>query len=429
MTRVTKTARRPHLPRRTVRLRLTLVYGGLFLASGAVLLLITDLLWGKATNSRVRASGVVLRQILTTLPLPRPLGAPILRPPGIVEFSPAQLGVTPAQLSVVGRQLRIVAVQQHGTDLHQLIIYSAVAIAVMALLAIVLGWLMAGRVLRPLRTITTAARDISATKLHERLGLHGPDDELKELGDTFDDLLERLDGSFQAQRRFVANASHELRTPLATMRASLDVATGKPEPVPEETVTLANRLREELDHVDRLLESFLALARAQRGPIVDDATVSVDDLASAAIERQGEVISRMGLDVDRQDCPQAAVTGSETLLARMVDNVIDNAVTHNQYGGWAHVRSEADDAHTRLIVENGGPVFDQDRVTELAQPFRRLGAERTGGDGGTGLGLSIVASVAEAHGGTLELRALREGGFRVVIELPIAVRTLAGAPA
>ena len=149
----------------------------------------------------------------------------------------------------------------------------------MAVLSLAIGWLVAGRFLRPLRTITTTTREISATNLHERLNLAGPDDELKELADTFDELLARLDRSFAFERQFVANASHELRTPLAGMRTSLDVAMAKPGPVPAHIVTLADRLRHELDHVDRLLESFLTLAHTQQGPLADQSTVSLADIA------------------------------------------------------------------------------------------------------------------------------------------------------
>ncbi len=214
--RLTTKALQARLPRRTVRLRLTFVYGGLFLASGAVLLVITDVLWGNETNSESTVPlTAAWRHILRGLPPTKLAGghiAHVTTPPLHPPFW-QRLGFTHEQVLLVKGQLLLVTTQQHGTDLHQLILFSAIAIAIMAILAIVLGWLMAGRVLRPVRTITTAARDISVKNLHERLRLDGPDDELKELGDTFDGLLERLEGSFQAQRLFVANASHELRNP------------------------------------------------------------------------------------------------------------------------------------------------------------------------------------------------------------------------
>jgi signal transduction histidine kinase len=379
---------RPHLPRRTIRVRLAVLFFAVFLASGAALLAVTVTVWHGRTGG-------------TTQVTPEPAGS----------LHPA-VGIT-----------------QHSFDSRQLLIASGIALAIMAALALALGWLVAGRFLRPLRTITTTTREISATNLHERLKLAGPDDELKELGDTFDELLARLERSFAFERRFVANASHELRTPLATMRASLDVAMAKPGPLPPQIVTLADRLRHELDHVDRLLESFLTLAHAQHGPAADQSTLSLAEIASAAIERRAGAISLMKLNVSQQACPEAWVTGSETLLSRMVENVIDNAVNHNQPAGWVRVHTAVDGPLARIVVENGGPVLAPEVVEQLARPFRRLGAERTGSENGTGLGLSIVASIAETHGGTLDLHALGDGGVRVVIALPLAVQAPAGARA
>ena len=175
----------------------------------------------------------------------------------------------------------------------------------MAALSVVLGWLVAGRFLAPLRAMTTATRKISASNLHERLNLAGPDDEIKELGNTFDDLLGRLERSFDFERQFVANASHELRTPLATMRASLDVAMAKPGPVPAQAKALADRLRRELDQVDRLLDSFLTLSQAQQGPASDEATISLDDAVAATVERCSSSIALMGLSVDQGRCRPA----------------------------------------------------------------------------------------------------------------------------
>jgi signal transduction histidine kinase len=322
-----------------------------------------------------------------------------------------------------------IGLAQHSSDRHQLLIAAAIALAIMAGLSVVVGWLVAGRFLRPLRTITATTREISATNLHERLNLVGPDDELKELADTFDELLARLERSFAFERQFVANASHELRTPLAGMRTSLEVAMAKPGPVPPQFVTLAERLGRELGHVDRLLESFLTLAQTQHGPMDDQSTVSLADLVRLAIERRTDAIAAMGLTVEHQEGPDARITGSETLLARMVENVFDNAIGHNHPGGWVHVTTAVEDKRSQLVVENGGPVLDPDQVRQLTQPFRRIGAERTGSDDGSGLGLAIVSSVVEVHGGTLDLQALGDGGLRVAITLPLAVRTQAGAPA
>ena len=376
-----------HLPQHTIRMRLTLIHWGLFVASGAILLAMTVAL--SVALSNVGSSGSRGRQGAASLP------------PGTAA--------------------------QHGPG-HQLLIVSALALAIMAIPAISVGWLMAGRYLRPLRTITAAARTISATSLHERLNLAGPQDELKELGDTFDDLLGRLERSFQAQRQFAASAAHELRTPHATMRVWLDVALDKPGPLPRHIIDLGDRLRHELDHVDQLLNNLLVLARAQHGAITDEATLRLDDLVSSAVSALASAISCMSLDISQHGCPRAQVTGGKTLLARMIQNVVDNAVRHNTEGGWVRIRTEAAGANTRLVVENGGPVLSDQDVEHLAQPFRRLSAERTGSGTGTGLGLSIVASIAEIHGGRLELRARQEGGLQVIIRLPLAC-TMAQAPA
>ncbi|MGW1254475.1 sensor histidine kinase [Streptomyces sp. NPDC002513] len=228
-----------------------------------------------------------------------------------------------------------------------------------------------------------------------------------------------------AQRLFVANASHELRTPLTTMRASLDVALAKPGPVPETTATLAARIRAELDQVDRLLESLLVLARTQHGEFTDSGRLALGELALTALAGRAKDIAAKGLTVRENPIDDSAwVWGSRTLLRRVADNVIDNAITHNDLGGWIGVAvlaegGDRDDGRAvSLVVESGGPVLDQRRVADLAQPFRRLGADRTGTGHGSGLGLSIVAAITEAHHGTLDLRALPDGGLRVTVTLP-----------
>jgi signal transduction histidine kinase len=383
-----------------VRLRLTALYGVVFLLSGALLLAIS----------------------------------------GSVAASKSAV-VAPARGAGAGAGLGQ-PVAAAGPASQSLVLGSLIALAVMTVVWAVVGWLVAGRVLRPLRQITAATQRISADRLHERLALSGPGDELTDLAGTIDGLLERLEGAFAAQRRFAANASHELRTPLATMRASLDVAVAKPGPgpVPEQTVALAGRVRAELDRVDRLLEGFLVLARAQDGtagrPGHD--LVALGDLAAAALAPRAADITARRLTVEQATGGSAAggsasgggwVEGSETLLGRMAANVIDNAIGHNQDGGWIRVTTEAEGATGHLVVETGGPVLDPVQVAQLGQPFRRLGADRTGSDGGAGLGLSIVAAIAAAHGGTLDLTARAEGGLRVSVGLPLAAGVApAGVP-
>jgi hypothetical protein len=298
---------------------------------------------------------------------------------------------------------------------------------------VLIGWIAAGRVLRPLRVITAATRRISADSLDERLALPGPGDELKDLADTIDGLLARLESAFAAQRRFVANASHELRTPLATMRASVDVAVAKPGPVPPATLALAGRLHTELDRVDGLLDGLLLLARAQHGELPGQATLPLDYAVAAALAARASAIAARNLTVQHVTGDRAAwVRGSPPLLLRMVDNLLDNAIGHNRDGGWIRLSTGAGDGLARLVVENGGEVLDQAQAASLGQPFRRLGADRTGSDRGAGLGLSIVAAVAEAHGGTLGLTARAEGGLRVTISLPLAgdrAAVASGSPA
>ena len=244
-------------------------------------------------------------------------------------------------------------------------------------------------------------------------------------------LLERLEVAFNAQRRFVANASHELRTPLTTMRAAIDVALAKPEPAPPQTVALAGRLRTELDRVESLLEAFLVLARAQHRSMPGQAVLPLDYVVGSALADQAAAIEAMDLTVqDTSSQGGAWVAGSQALLSRMVENVIDNAVCHNTAGGWIAVTTSARGEGVRLVVENGGQVLDQQQVAELSQPFRRLEADRIGTDKGSGLGLSIVAAIAEAHGGSLDLRARPGGGLRVCVDLPAAAAaTSAAVPA
>jgi signal transduction histidine kinase len=392
-------------PRTTVRWRLTLLYGGLFLVSGAALLAITYALVSYEIN--LRGGGVSLHNTTPNTPA---AVARVLQSPAVREFFRHSSGYQ--------MYLRLVEVQQRVDQLHLLVIWSAVALGIMALVSMLVGWVIAGRVLAPLRAITSATRQISDANLHQRLALDGPPDELTELADTIDGLLERLEVAFDAQRRFVANASHELRTPLTTMRATLDVAAGKPQ-VPPQTQVLDAELREGLDEADRLVESFLTLARAQHGELGTGVSVSLAKLVDDALAARGEAIAAKQLDLHTVLAP-ICVTGSRTLLARMVDNVIENSVRHNQARGFVTVELDLDGETARLVVDTGGPVLDQQRVEQLAQPFWRIGAERTGSQNGHGLGLSIVATVAAAHGGTLELHARRHGGLRVQITVPAA---------
>jgi signal transduction histidine kinase len=368
----------------TVGLRFTILYAVVFLLSGVGLLGLTFLLSG--TDMRGSA----------------PAGS-----------ASAQGSLAQAQQRIQALEDQLAAV--HQQQARQFLAGSVVALIMMAVVSLLLGRVLAKRVLRPLRLITSATRRISADNLDRRLAVTGPADEVKDLADTIDELLERLEASFAAQRRFVANASHELRTPLATIRASLDVAVAKPDPAAS-TVALADRMRPQLDRVDHLLDGFLVLARAQHGALADTAPVDLGDLVGAALRERSADVQAKRLNVVMEVPPATATQGSPALLARLVGNVVDNAVTHNEDGGWIRIAGSVREK-TVLVVESGGRVLDQREVNRLARPFERLGTERTDS---SGLGLSIVAAVAAAHGGRLALLARPEGGLRVSITLPAA---------
>jgi signal transduction histidine kinase len=402
---LTRRLTRPQPPRWTVRLRLTLLYGGLFLASGAALLTITYLLVRSSTGTVVKTPA----QVSGAFPKSIPAASSVAGHPtagGRAISIPSRR----ASIDLAAKQ------RAHAEELNQLLIQSGVALAIMTVASIALGWVVAGRVLRPLRTMTTATRRISEHNLSERLALGGPDDELKELADTIDGLLARLDAAFQAHRMFVANASHELRTPLTMMRTTLDVATGKPGPLSPQVTALSAKLREGLDRGDRLVESFLSLARAQHGGLQDTTIVSIAQVVDDATKAHGDLIAAKEIHVHRTG-QDIWVDGSRTLLGRMVENVIDNAVRHNQRGGWIRIDTRRESELAQIAIESAGPHLRESEVQELTQPFRRLGDQRTRSDNGFGLGLAIVAAITEAHGGKLELHALKKGGLRVLIEL------------
>ena len=373
------TRRRP----RTIRMRLTLLYTALFLISGLGLVAVVLYV-------------VFSKPILVTFvvhPLP-PIGSG-----PIPALPPAP---HPASASPTWHTVRVAAAE------------SVAVLAAMAAVSAGSGWLVAGRVLSPLRTMTAKTRRISEQNLHERLALAGPRDEMTELADTVDGLLARLESAFQAQRRFIANASHELRTPLTMMRTSVDVAVGKPHRSADVDV-LAGKLREGLGAADRLLEGLLLLARAQNSGPSEHGAVSLSGLASSALRSRAEAVAEKDLTVTCSREP-VTVSGNPALLASLVDNLVDNAIRHNEPGGWIRIVLGGDGSHAVLTVENGGAVLAQDGVEGLGRPFQRLGAERAGRPG-TGLGLSIAAAIASAHRGSLVLTARPEGGMRAEVTL------------
>ncbi len=279
-----------------------------------------------------------------------------------------------------------------------------------------LGWFLAGRVLRPIQDMTATARRLSDTNLHERLAMEGPADELKELADTFDDMLGRLEAAFESQRRFVANASHELRTPLAIQRTLVDVALADPDATPEELRTMAVLVRDAVDRSERLIDGLLVLARSQQG-VGATAPVDLAGVAAAAVDQAATEIDAAGLSVHR-DLEPAPLTGNRVLLERLAANLVENAVRHNVTGGWMEVTTATTGDHVTLTVRNGGAPVPPDQVAGLFEPFRRLAPDRVGGGRGHGLGLSIVQAVAVAHRGSVGAEAPESGGLSVTVSLP-----------
>jgi signal transduction histidine kinase len=400
-------ARRLHLPRRTIRLRLALLYGGLFFISGAVLLTLT---YTAASRTHSAYSQVVPAPFTGHGSIAAPALVPV--PPQSRQAGPIRRG---SRQSVT---VSIVDSNQRSADLRVLAIVSAIALAIAAAVSMGLGWLIAGRVLRPLRTITTAARDISARNLHRRLALDGPNDEFKELGDTFDGLLARLDASFHSQRQFVANASHELRTPLARLKTLVQVALADPNATTESLRAAHKRVLASEQQLEGLIEALLSLASGEREldrrEPVDLRAVTDEVLAGRRPETE-----RRGLQLNATLGP-AGVEGNPQLLERLVANLIDNAIRHNVTSGRIDVTTTTEAAGAVLAVANSGPVIPPQELDRLQRPFQRLGADRTGHGEGHGLGLSIVHAIASAHGATVAVRARPDGGLEVEVGFPAA---------
>ena len=304
--------------------------------------------------------------------------------------------------------------------LDQLLIESGVALGIMAVASVGLGWLMAGRVLSPLRTITAAARRISARSLHQRIGMSGPDDELKELGDTFDQLLGRLDASFRAQRQFVANASHELRTPLARQRTLLEVALRDKQATNASLRAACERALAAGEEQERLIAALLTLARGERGL---DAFEPFDlgAVATGALAAVRDEAEARGVTVTA-DLGTAAALGDSRLAEQLTVNLADNAIRYNVAGGQVEIGTGDRDGRAFLAVSNTGPVIPPDQVGRLFQPFQRLDPGRAGqgspARGGLGLGLAIVSAIAAAHGAELRAVTRAAGGLAVEVVFP-----------
>jgi signal transduction histidine kinase len=309
---------------------------------------------------------------------------------------------------------QIEEVQEELADdaLRELTLQYLAIMAAMAVLSAALGWFVSGRVLRPMSEITATARRVSNESLHERIALEGPDDELKRLADTFDSMLARLEAGFERQAAFVRNASHELRTPLSVIRAEADVTLADEADDPEALRRSLEVVREAGERSERLIDALLTLARADRD---DHPRVDVD--LSQLVRELTDETEVGGLRPEISLRP-ARVLGDRQLLRTMAANLIDNAVRHNSGDGWIEIRTESSGEVARLEIENSGPMITAEEAAALTEPFRRLGAARTGD--GLGLGLSIAASVAQAHEGQLAIEPLERGGLRVSVRLPAA---------
>jgi signal transduction histidine kinase len=361
------------MPRPTIRLRLTLLYAGVFLLAGAALLTVSYML---------------VRNNLTTDNVS--IGAP-------------------------GDAARR-AVQREVADdaLHHLRLQYALALAAMTALSVLLGWLLAGRALRGLQQITATARRVSQDTLDERIALGGPRDELTELADTFDEMLERLSSAFASQRRFVANASHELRTPLTVMRTELEVTLADPNASNAELRAMAEAVHEAVDRTERLVQALLTLARSE-GAVARRDPVDLAAAARMALEHTARDAQAAALAVTA-DLHAAPVRGDRRLIERLVANLVENAVGHNRQGGRVSVTTATRNGRSVVEVVNDGDALDPATLPRLLEPFQRI--DRGARSDGAGLGLSIVRSVAQAHGGAVALAACPDGGLRATVTLP-----------
>ncbi|GAA4611779.1 HAMP domain-containing sensor histidine kinase [Actinoallomurus liliacearum] len=364
----------------TVRLRLTLLYGGLFFAAGFLLLTVAY---------------VLVTNILENLPF---------------AVQPAEPGgITQQQASAIRRAF-IDGVQ------HRLIVQSAFALLGVGLIALALGWFVADRALAPLQKVTVTARRLSESTMHQRIAMQGPEDEIKELADTFDAMLDRLSQAFDTQRRFVSNASHELRTPLAINRTLLEVAVTDPE-ASEDMKTVGKTLLANNARHERLIEGLLLLARSER-ELTTRTAVDLGEVASTVLKTAVRT-DRPDIDV-KPELTEAPTVGDPVLLEHLVSNLVDNAIRHNVDDGMVVVRTGVLDGWATCQVENTGPVVPAYEVQSLFEPFRRLNTDRIESSKGAGLGLSIVRSVVGAHGGTVIATPREDGGLIVTVRLPLA---------
>jgi signal transduction histidine kinase len=389
----------------TIRGRLTVLYGGLFLVAGAVLLALTYLLVWQGLTSRLHAD-VSLSAFRLGARVP---GAKN----GVIELADG----TRLNVSQIAELVREREQATRDTVLGNLLTQGGIALVGVGLVAVAFGWLLARRALQPIHRITETAGRIARADsrgLHERIPADGPRDEVAELARTFNAMLERLDRSFDGQRRFVANASHEMRTPLAVQRALIEITTTRPG-----TSADAKQLGEGLLEInvrhENLIDGLLTLADSQN-ELTETVPVDLAEVAARALETAG---TRAGdVRVAEPALAAAPVLGDPVLLERLAHNLVENAVRHNSSGGWLRVSTEVRDGSGVLVIVNSGPVIRAYEVETMFQPFRRLDRDRVAGERGFGLGLSIVRAIANAHGGEVTAVPRAEGGLTVTVRLP-----------
>ncbi|MFB7216091.1 sensor histidine kinase [Streptomyces sp. NPDC056255] len=382
--------------RPTIRIRLTLLYGGMFLIAGILLLSIIYMLAAQALHVGSELPFKIVNGQVTSDVCNLPEKA-----------SPEAFNA--AMNSCVNHQ------RQQALD--TLLNRSLLALVGLSVIAFAFGYAMAGRVLSPLGRITRTARRVAGTDLSRRIELDGPDDELKELADTFDEMLDRLERAFTAQQRFVGNASHELRTPLAINRTLLEVHLSDPQ-APPELKQLGKTLLATNERSEQLVEGLLLLARSDN-QIVERKPVDLAEVASRAIDQTRGEAEERGVEIRGERAP-AVVQGNGVLLERIALNLVQNAVRYNvPEEGWVEVTTELQGGQALLVVSNTGPVVPAYEIDNLFEPFRRLRTERTGSDKGVGLGLSIARSVARAHGGRIIAEPREGGGLVMRVSLPV----------
>ncbi|MEU9621237.1 MULTISPECIES: ATP-binding protein [unclassified Streptomyces] len=388
----------PYWLRPTIRIRLTLLYGGMFLIAGILLLSIIYMLAAQALHVGGELPFKIVSGRVTS---------------DVCNFSfsgePTSDAVNAAMNSCVNHQ------RQQALD--TLLNRSLLALVGLSVIAFAFGYAMAGRVLSPLGRITRTARQVAGTDLSRRIELDGPDDELKELADTFDEMLDRLERAFTAQQRFVGNASHELRTPLAINRTLLEVHLSDPQSPPE-LKQLGKTLLATNERSEQLVEGLLLLARSDN-QVIERKPVDLAEVASRAIDQTRGEAEERGVEIRGERAP-AVVQGNGVLLERIALNLVQNAVRYNvPEQGWVEVTTELQSGQAVLVVSNTGPVVPAYEIDNLFEPFRRLRTERTGSDKGVGLGLSIARSVARAHGGRILAEPREGGGLVMRVSLPV----------